>query len=370
MYNNSIVESKERLIGLDIVRVISCFMILTFHTFYSLSLSYGFLDKYVEKGAIFVSVFFILSGFSLYYSNYKKNLSQIKEMKLFYKKRIIGILPAYFIAWIGFYIFQGNIYNISLHDIIRLFPIDFLGLRCELQFLPGMNYFWYISCLVIGYLVYPLINEIIKQINIKEIVALIVFIYGIICYSKYCEDYFEIGSVIYYTPFFRILEMVIGAFSCQIMFKIKDSKIKPKLMNKIRLIILITSIVSFVYFYKFFLSCGDKWLWYDIFIIPCTIGILANIDCIKISSNCLRNVICFFSGISYEIYLFQTWAIKFLPKIDLYCQILNPKMRRAIALLSIIILSWLINRLIRLLNKLMKRCWLWGAKVASVALHR
>lgn len=63
MYNNSIVESKERLIGLDIVRVISCFMILTFHTFYSLSLSYGFLDKYVEKGAIFVSVFFILSGF-------------------------------------------------------------------------------------------------------------------------------------------------------------------------------------------------------------------------------------------------------------------------------------------------------------------
>ena len=37
MYNNSIVESKERLIGLDIVRVISCFMILTFHTFYSLS---------------------------------------------------------------------------------------------------------------------------------------------------------------------------------------------------------------------------------------------------------------------------------------------------------------------------------------------
>ena len=231
-----------------------------------------------------------------------------------------------------------------------------------------MNYFWYISCLVIGYLVYPLINEIIKQINIKEIVALIVFIYGIICYSKYCEDYFEIESVIYYTPFFRILEMVIGAFSCQIMFKIKDSNIKPKLMNKIRLIILITSIVSFVYFYKFFLSCGDKWLWYDIFIIPCTIGILANIDCIKISSNCLRNVICFFSGISYEIYLFQTWAIKFLPKIDLYCQILNPKMRRAIALLSI--LSWLINRLIRLLNKLMKRCWLWGAKVASVALHR
>ena len=131
MYNNSIVESKERLIGLDIVRVISCFMILTFHTFHSLSLSYGFLDKYVEQGAIFVSVFFILSGFSLYYANYKKNLSQIKEVKLFYKKMFIGILPAYFIAWIGFYI-PSNIYNISLHDIIRLFPIDFLGLRCEL----------------------------------------------------------------------------------------------------------------------------------------------------------------------------------------------------------------------------------------------
>ena len=109
MYNNSIVESKERLIGLDIVRVISCFMILTFHTFRSLSLSYGFLDKYVEQGAIFVSVFFILSGFSLYYANYKKNLSQIKEVKLFYKKRIIGILPAYFIAWIGFYIRKRSI---------------------------------------------------------------------------------------------------------------------------------------------------------------------------------------------------------------------------------------------------------------------
>lgn len=99
--------------------------------------------------------------------------------------------------------------------------------------------------------------------------------------------------------------MVIGAFSCQIMFKIKDSHIKPKLMNKIRLIILITSIVSFVYFYKFFLSCGDKWLWYDIFIIPCTIGILANIDCIKISSNCLRNVICFFRGFPMKYICFK-----------------------------------------------------------------
>lgn len=83
MYNNSIVESKERLIGLDIVRVISCFMILTFHTFYSLSLSYGFLDKYVEKGAIFVSVFFILSGFSLYYSNYKKKFITNKGNETF-----------------------------------------------------------------------------------------------------------------------------------------------------------------------------------------------------------------------------------------------------------------------------------------------
>lgn len=168
-----------------------------------------------------------------------------------------------------------------------------------------MNYFWYISCLIIGYLVYPLINEIIKQIKIKEIVALIVFIYGIICYSKYCEDYFGIGSVIYYTPFYRILEMFIGAFSCQIMFKIKDSHSKPKLMNKIRLIILITSIVGFVYFYKFFLAYGDKWLWYDIFIIPCTIGTLVNIDCVKISNNYVHNIVCFFGGFPMKYICFK-----------------------------------------------------------------
>ena len=72
-------------------------------------------------------------------------------MKLFYKKRIIGILPAYFIAWIGFYIFQGNIYNISLHDIIRLFPIDFLGLRCgyELFLVYFMLSYW-LSCISIN----------------------------------------------------------------------------------------------------------------------------------------------------------------------------------------------------------------------------
>lgn len=57
---------KRRYIGLDLLRTVSALAICMFHTTIHLGCDYGLLQEISMMGAVFMTAFFILSGFSLF----------------------------------------------------------------------------------------------------------------------------------------------------------------------------------------------------------------------------------------------------------------------------------------------------------------
>ena len=57
---------KKKYFGLDIIRIVSALMVCMFHTTIHLDCDYGVLQGMSIMGAVFMTSFFLLSGFSLF----------------------------------------------------------------------------------------------------------------------------------------------------------------------------------------------------------------------------------------------------------------------------------------------------------------
>lgn len=57
---------KRNYVGLDILRIVSALAICMFHTTIHLGCDYGLLQGLSTMGAVFMTAFFMLSGFSLF----------------------------------------------------------------------------------------------------------------------------------------------------------------------------------------------------------------------------------------------------------------------------------------------------------------
>ena len=89
---------NQRVIGLDLIRVSLAVLIFMFHShIHVLKCDYGILNGFVSMGAIAMTGFFLLSGYAINLSSDSKDMSDIKEIKRFYTKRLISILPLYYV---------------------------------------------------------------------------------------------------------------------------------------------------------------------------------------------------------------------------------------------------------------------------------
>ena len=99
---------KERRNEFDLIRAVSTVWIVLFHYSYTF-VQYGIDGNHIYVmmhangtwGALFVSLFFMLSGASLYY-NWSDRMTSFKGKGGaldFYKKRWLAIFPMFFIAW-------------------------------------------------------------------------------------------------------------------------------------------------------------------------------------------------------------------------------------------------------------------------------
>ena len=158
-------DRKQRLYGFDFVRVICTFGIFMFHfAVESESTFYGFY-RHANGGwgAIFNSLFLMLSGAMLYYNN-----EEVKNVGKFYFKRWLAIFPAFYLAWFYFYIrnvmatknlfYMGNRKSL----LLTLFAQDgYLGFLGPNYYLVGE---WFLGALVIIYLLYPLIVKVFNKV--------------------------------------------------------------------------------------------------------------------------------------------------------------------------------------------------------------
>lgn len=215
MYMNE-TGKKERIVGLDIYRILAVLFVFLFHSNMHIRCEYGVLTPFIRMGAIYMTAFFILSGFSLYLTWKSLDLHNIKHIKRFYIKRLIGILPLYYSSAILYILFLGKE---TAYQNLLLVPIEILGIQSNFNSLFSLSHnsgTWFVSCLLMCYLIYPLLQEIIKQISIKKRIIMLVVLCLILLYSPIIVLSFQ-TSTIYSSPFFRIIEFCIGVVLCSFM---------------------------------------------------------------------------------------------------------------------------------------------------------
>ncbi len=159
-------SKRMRIEAFDLIRVFAMIGIILFH--YSFSyVEYGVGGDHLvfalfntgNWGAMFVAMFFMLSGAALWY-NYGTKL----DIKTFYLKRWLSLFPMFYTAWIivylergirkGEWLFGGPLYKL----LYTVFGMDGFFLD------PGVNgnYYllgeWFLGAIVFLYLLFPLVR--------------------------------------------------------------------------------------------------------------------------------------------------------------------------------------------------------------------
>lgn len=163
--SDNLLASKQRLIGLDLFRITAATIIFCFHSIIHFECSYGVLHSFLRMGAVMMTGFFMLSGFSLYYIYSGRNLMMLKSMKRFLKRRLIGILPAYFATGLLYTVTQGKE---SLLQNLVLLPVEVMGLQSVFSSLFSVSHIggtWFVSCIILCYVCFPFILSLLKQMN-------------------------------------------------------------------------------------------------------------------------------------------------------------------------------------------------------------
>ena len=124
---------KKRYVGLDLFRVICAMATCAFHTAIHLGANYGILHPMIDMGAVFMTAFFMLSGFTLFVNYAGKDIIKKDSLKTFYLKRIVGIIPMYYVASLLYIIYamvaQPDAIKTTLDVNLLLAPIEILGIQ-------------------------------------------------------------------------------------------------------------------------------------------------------------------------------------------------------------------------------------------------
>ena len=147
-------QNKERLIGLDIIRGLAAFFIMLYHFNVWESGKNEFQSYLYLIGRHGVSTFYVLSGFTLHYV-YCTKFYRLSDSFNYFKKRIFRIYPLLLasqaITLLGFLIIEGNIeydlytFLLNISGLFGIFDI-------ELAYAVGS---WSIGNEIFFYIIFP-----------------------------------------------------------------------------------------------------------------------------------------------------------------------------------------------------------------------
>ena len=117
---------KQRILLLDLFRIISAFIVFVFH----LNTHFGFvipdalgLNPIIKTGAVFMVLFFTQSGFGLTISSNTKYSDgwNLKNYKDFIVRRLLNIMPLYYVFLIWVFITKYSWTN-TIEEMFSLLP--------------------------------------------------------------------------------------------------------------------------------------------------------------------------------------------------------------------------------------------------------
>ena len=232
---------KERLKYVDVLRVLAMVPVVVCH--YTRSQEYAgitYPNKFMPDeffsiylGSFGVAIFFILSGVSLMYT-YDGKL----DLKLFIKKRFLGIFPMYWMAWLTafLYLFYKNK---GFFNIIPRWKIIYtvIGMDGYFNWLDQTFYLlgeWFLGCLLLLYVLFPILKwGIEKHPYITAVIIIAVYFVGIrIYHGKIPSGNFflfrvpEFAFGMYFVKYFKRVKLPVGII-CTILLYSSGSWIYP-----------------------------------------------------------------------------------------------------------------------------------------------
>lgn len=306
-------SKRTRLIGLDLFRVFSVLMVFFFHTSH-IDCHYSIFEGFVYSGAMFMTAFYMLSGFVLSYTYQQKNLCDFSELKKYMLKRVIGTVPIYYVIAIIYTVYAVICLNLGVIEALALIPIETLGLQtvfCSLFNISHNGGTWFISCLLFCYAVFPLLQLIIKNIGLKAKIIIFLLITVVLLYVPIAVWVFDLDSI-YSNPFFRICEFALGVLLFGIWGEIKDKVIYKKIIAKwiTALIVTVLLIVGVIIAWELGIAPGNYMLysWIGIPGFALLILCLSGVECGRLGD---AKVLKYCVDASYVFFLAQffTWPI-------------------------------------------------------------
>jgi len=220
LYNIS--ESRGILMGFATL-IVAFFHCYSFHfTKIFKSQVVGQLFDFIRKtGNVGVDIFLFLSAIGLYFS-FSKN----SNIKSFYKKRLLRILPAVIIVAIIYYSYLKVKIGVFIQNILLIS-----------LFTRGNRDLWYFSLIIILYFLYPFIHKIIDKKDIKGLLGMLLTIFGltILLYNIDYSFYQKIEIALTRIPVF-----LIGVYVGKNVYNKKEI---PSYLMIINFIVLITSLL-------------------------------------------------------------------------------------------------------------------------------
>ena len=200
----------------DIARAVCmCYIIAVLHLSQYFGLQYYIYGTYIGRLITFscLGLFTFMSGYLIG----KKNdftSSSIAHIFKFYKKRFIRIYPLFFLATLLLYIIGFNGLIPSVYGL--------LGIASFVVRQPKT--LWYVSMLIIFYLLTPLINR--NSLGYKTIISgLIVMLFG------FLKLFIQVDARFIFNLFFYCLGLIMATVDCDFLSKTDGSNQRTHLLT-------------------------------------------------------------------------------------------------------------------------------------------
>ena len=320
-------KMQHRAVGLDLFRVVAAVMVLLFHCNIHHDNSFGLLTGFVSMGAVFMTAFFMLSGYVLFLTYKDKPLVQGGALKNFYLKRVFGIFPLYLVVAVLYVVTLGEE---SVFQNLVLLPIEVLGLQSVFSTLFPVSHnggTWFISCLLFAYLAFPLMQEIVKQMSTRTKWIVLAVCVAVLFWSPLVVHTFKTDSI-YSNPFFRGLEFFIGVLLCSLPIRTRIAKILATWKALIVETLLLVAGISVAVRLNIFVG---NYMLYDWIVIPlfaCMVLTLAGLKSPRLQESA---VLRYASAASYAFFLSQTFNTEIENWLFAACGIQNNVLQIAVS---------------------------------------
>ena len=335
-------KAKQRAAGLDLFRVVAAVMVLLFHCHIHHENSFGALTGFVSMGAVFMTAFFMLSGYVLFLTYKDKSLVQAPALKNFYLKRIFGIFPLYLVVAALYVVTLGQE---SVFQNLVLLPIEVLGLQSVFSTLFPVSHndgTWFISCLLLAYLAFPLMQEIVKQMSTRTKWMALAICTAILLWSPLVVHTFKTDSI-YANPFFRGLEFFIGVLLCSLPIRAGIAKVLATWKVFVAEAVLLIAGISIAVRLNVFVG---NYMLYDWIVIPlfaCMILTLAGIKSPRLQGSA---VLRYASAASYAFFLAQVFNTQIENWLFPLCGIQNNALQIAVSVALCVVIAVALHELI------------------------